>query len=932
MRISLRRLRRDLRRWEFLEDRRLLSAAPATPLTVPPPAADYAPALHGPSTLSVVQGGTVALNGANLITDSDIDAGTTVETVSLSVTGGTLTLGFNNGSLIAGANNSSQMTISGTLTQLNDTLATLSYKAPVSGSSFTLTAVANDGVLNSVPLATSITVTPDQAPVINGPVGVNVTQGATLPLVGADLLSITDVDAGTRVETLSLSANGGTLSYTASGTTLLGGANGSSTLTISGTLAELNAALATLRYTAPAIGQIYDLLATVNDGVLNSQALTVPIFILSDQAPALTGPAALSVTQGMTVPLDGANLISVAHVSTGMNPESVTVSVTGGTLSYSTSYGTLVAGANGSGELTFSGTLAQVNQSLASLIYKAPLAGPPITLTAVANDGVLDSVPLTTIITPLADTAPVVTGPNFLAAYQGMATPLDGPDLITLSSPNGAPNLESLSLSVTGGTLSVNTLYATVLNGSNNSAALTLSGTVPQLNETLATLSYKAPLTLTNYALTVVASDGVLDSLPLTTEITVGRDAGPSVSGPAVVNITQGATVSLNGANLISVADPDMGTGVGSVSLSVNAGALSYATNFATLIAGANGSSQLTLSGTLAQLNAALATLSYKAPAAGTGPLYSLVAVANDGAVSSVPLTTEINLGADQAPTVSGPASLSVSQGEMIPLVGPNLISLAHGGTAPSVETVTLSVTGGTLSYASNFGTLTGGANDSGLITLSGTLAELNETLATLSYKAPPSGTQFILTAVANDGVLNSATLTVPINIPDPWQNPVDHLDVLDNGIISPADALVIINYLNTHSNGVLPPISQPPEYYLDVDGTGVVTPLDALAIIDYLDGDPINLATPAVSTAAAAASSNPVPVGGASQAGAGAGAVSVSPAAVAPSTSNAAVAVRQEGTNTGSSTIPANTAQVAVDAALADLGPVWKPVSDPQS
>lgn len=938
MRICPRWLCRHRLRPELLEERRLLTAVPlAAPVATPPSATDYAPALYGPNTLNVVQGATLALNGANLITDSDVDAGTTVETVSLAVNGGTLSLGADYGRVIAGASGTSQITISGTLPQLNDTLANLSYQAPISGSSFALTAVANDGVLSSVPLVAAITVLPDQAPVVHGPIGVTVTQGASLPLNTANLLSITDVDAGTRVETLSLAVTGGTLTYNANYGTLIGGANGTSSVTVSGTLAQLNGALASLSYQAPASGQIYNLTASVDDGVLSSAVWNVPIFILPDQPPIVTGPAAVGVTQGMSLPLNGADLISVAHVGTGTNPETVTVSVTGGALSFNTNYAKLVAGASGSSQLTFSGSLLQLNAALASLTYKAPIAGSQFTLTATANDGVLNSSPLNTTITLLADKAPIVTGPSTVTAYQGMILPLDGPNLITLASQNPPNNVESLTLSVTAGTLSVSTVYGSVLNGSNGTSLLTLSGTVPQLNQTLATLSYKAPLTLSTYTLAAVANDGVLNSAPWFTGITIARDAGPSVSGPSSFNVTQGATVSLNGPDLITVADPDIGTGLGSISLSVGAGTLSYTSNYATLIAGANGTSQLTLSGTIAQLNSALATLTYKAPAAGSGVFTSLVAVANDGVVSSTPLSTVIDLGADQAPMVAGPPSLSLSQGEMIPLAGADAITVSHNGMAPTIETITLSVSGGTLSYTSNYGTLVGGANNSGLITLSGTLAQLNTALATLSYKAPPTGRQFTLTAVANDGVLSSAPLTVPINIPDPWQNQANHLDVENNGVISPADALIIINYLNSHPNAVLPPISQPPPFYLDVNGTGIVTPLDALEIIDYLNGDPLPLAVPPASSAAAsAAPSTSSAASGNSLANSSPSAsvdpATVAPSAVAASASSAAAVVRQEPpAPTISATPSADVSPAVVDAALADLGPEWIPPSDEQ-
>ena len=71
----------------------------------------------------------------------------------------------------------------------------------------------------------------------------------------------------------------------------------------------------------------------------------------------------------------------------------------------------------------------------------------------------------------------------------------------------------------------------------------------------------------------------------------------------------------------------------------------------------------------------------------------------------------------------------------------------------------------------------------------------------------------------------------------DPWQNPVNPLDVNGDGVISPIDALLVINYLNSHpAETVLPPTYSAGSAYLDVLGTGSVIPTDALQIINYLN------------------------------------------------------------------------------------------------
>ncbi len=88
----------------------------------------------------------------------------------------------------------------------------------------------------------------------------------------------------------------------------------------------------------------------------------------------------------------------------------------------------------------------------------------------------------------------------------------------------------------------------------------------------------------------------------------------------------------------------------------------------------------------------------------------------------------------------------------------------------------------------------------------------------------------------------------------DPWQNPANALDVLGgSGKPTPLDALAIINDLNQNGTHALTPLasdysssssvspqatSSTTPLYLDVNGDGMVSPLDALKVIDALNGN----------------------------------------------------------------------------------------------
>ena len=93
--------------------------------------------------------------------------------------------------------------------------------------------------------------------------------------------------------------------------------------------------------------------------------------------------------------------------------------------------------------------------------------------------------------------------------------------------------------------------------------------------------------------------------------------------------------------------------------------------------------------------------------------------------------------------------------------------------------------------------------------------------------------------AVAVDTVGNAGEDTssweLAIGAP-PFQNPIEPLDVNDDGYISPIDALLVINYLLRHpGDPTPPPPSQPPPPYYDVSGDNYITPIDALRVINEL-------------------------------------------------------------------------------------------------
>ncbi len=94
------------------------------------------------------------------------------------------------------------------------------------------------------------------------------------------------------------------------------------------------------------------------------------------------------------------------------------------------------------------------------------------------------------------------------------------------------------------------------------------------------------------------------------------------------------------------------------------------------------------------------------------------------------------------------------------------------------------------------------------------------------------------LTASADDYESGSAALIVRDDDPNfPWQNPRNRFDVNNDGLVSPIDALLVINALNVRMV-LTPELPDPfiPVRYVDVSGDGLLSPIDALLVINELN------------------------------------------------------------------------------------------------
>lgn len=83
------------------------------------------------------------------------------------------------------------------------------------------------------------------------------------------------------------------------------------------------------------------------------------------------------------------------------------------------------------------------------------------------------------------------------------------------------------------------------------------------------------------------------------------------------------------------------------------------------------------------------------------------------------------------------------------------------------------------------------------------------------------------------------------LNVPSPWHNYANSRDVNGDGIVTPLDALIVINYINANAGSfALPGSPTSPPRYFDVsagpvgDGDAEVTALDVLIVVNFLNTD----------------------------------------------------------------------------------------------
>ena len=689
-----------------------------------------------PANAAVVEDVATAITGLSI---SDVDttlAPAGIYSVTLTATNGTLSLGagtlgalsFTSGDGTADAT----MTFTGTLANINTALATATYASTLNfnGSATISIAVTDDvggTIATGLGTATSdsdninVTVSAANDPVTStAPANASGAEDAVAIAITG--LSIADVDATLApagIYSVTLSATNGTLSLTTlTGLSFTAGdGTADATMTFTGSLSDINTALATAGY-APApnfngsatvsISVTDDVGGTIatGSGVATSDSDNVNVTVTAtNDSVTSTAPANAAVVEDVATAITG---LSISDVDATLAPAgiySVTLTATNGTLSLGA--GTLGALSFTSGDgtadatMTFTGTLANINTALATATYASTLNfnGSATISIAVTDDvgGTIatgsgtatsdsDNINVTVSAAndPVTSTAPA----NASGAEDGGAIAITGLSISDVDATLAPAGIYSVTLTATNGSLTLTTLTGlsfTAGDGTDD-ATMTFTGTLADINTALATAGYTPALNFNGPATvsisvtddvggTIATGSGVAtsDSDNVNVNVTATNDAPEAVIDQTTYLGSPGVDVDLYGE--LSVSDVDAGAGSVTVTLSVDHGTLTVTAGGSGAGVAGSGTATVTITGTVAQINDLLntdatSTVSFNDPAP-VGPITLTLAVDDNGLTG-----TPGNL------TGQDVATINLSEPPVIAGLGGDTGNFTEGGSA----------------------------------------------------------------------------------------------------------------------------------------------------------------------------------------------------------------------------------------------------------
>jgi VCBS repeat-containing protein len=226
-----------------------------------------------------------------------------------------------------------------------------------------------------------------------------------------------------------------------------------------------------------------------NDGAADSNTVTVTITVVAiNDAPVVNAPPAASTNEDTTLTFNGN--ISVSDVDAGSGNVTVTIAATNGNVTLASTSGLTVSG-NGTGNITATGTLADLNNALNGMTFSpdANYNG-SASLTVTANDngntglgGPLSDTKTVNITVNSVNDAPVnsVPGTQTVAEDATLTFSAAGGNAITVSDVDAGGNAIQVTLTATNGTLAVGSTTGLTVIG-NGTSTVQIVGSISAIN------------------------------------------------------------------------------------------------------------------------------------------------------------------------------------------------------------------------------------------------------------------------------------------------------------------------------------------------------------------------------------------------------------------------------------------------------------------
>jgi hypothetical protein len=516
----------------------------------------------------------------------------------------------------------------------------------------------------------------------------------------------------------------------------------------------------------------------IADGAQNSGTTSVTIDAVNDAPTAAITPVTYAATEQVSLSLKNTGL-SVADVD-GLSG-TVTLSVGEGTLNVTAGGSGATVLNSGTSSVTLTGTLAQINALLSTNATSAvsyidntdtPSANTTLTLQISDNGNTGSGGALTgsdtaqITITAVNDAPLAAITPVSYSATEQVSLSLKNTGL-SVSDVDALGASETATLSVGEGTLNMTAGGSGAAVSNSGTSSVTINGTLAQINALLntdgsSTVSYvdntDTPSASTTLTLQINDNGNTGTGGPLTgsdtaqVNITAVNDAPTATITPASYTATEQVSLSLKN-NGLAVSDPDGLAGSETVTLSVGEGTLNVTAGGSGAGVSGSGTGSVTLTGTVAQLNALLntngtSTVGYvdntDTPSAGT----TLTLQINDGGNTGTggaltgSDTAQVNITAvDDPPVNTVPAAQTVAEGSDLPI--PSL-HVSDADVGANDLTVIFGVLHGKVTVATNVpgGVGPGDVSNNGTasVTLIGTPAELNTTFVAANSVVYKSG------------------------------------------------------------------------------------------------------------------------------------------------------------------------------------------------